>query len=53
MSRREAMAIALVNSALEGNPKAFSLFLKFLNKSGLLRKEQEPALRLTSMKNSN
>ena len=41
MSRREAMAIALVNSALEGNPKAFSLFMKFLNKSGLLRKEQE------------
>ncbi|MGN6285490.1 MAG: DUF5681 domain-containing protein [Afipia sp.] len=41
VSRREAMAIALVNSALEGNPKAFSLFMKFLNTSGLLRKERE------------
>lgn len=41
VSRREAMVTALVNSALEGNPKAFSLFMKFLNTSGLLRKEQE------------
>jgi hypothetical protein len=41
VSRREAMAIALVNSALKGNPRAFAMFMKFLNASGLLRKERE------------
>jgi hypothetical protein len=39
-SRREAMVIALVNSALRGNQRAFSRFMKYLDKSGLLRREQ-------------
>lgn len=42
VSRREAMVIALVNSALRGNQRAFSRFMKYLDKSGLLRREQIP-----------
>lgn len=40
VSRREAMIAALVNGALQGNQKAFARFMKYLDQSGLLRKEQ-------------
>jgi hypothetical protein len=39
ISRREAYVIALVNEALGGNQKAFSRFLKLMDRSGLMRHE--------------
>jgi len=40
ISRREAYVIALVNDALRGNQKAFSKFMKLMDRSGLIRREQ-------------
>lgn len=40
ISRREAYVIALVNEALRGNQKAFSKFMKLLNRCGLMRQEK-------------
>ena len=39
ISRREAIAIAVVNEALRGNQKAFSKFMKLMHRSGLMRRE--------------
>jgi hypothetical protein len=39
ISRRDAYVIALVNEALRGNQKAFSKFMKLMNRSGLMRRE--------------
>lgn len=39
ISRREAYVIALVNDALRGNQKAFSKFMKLMNRAGLMRRE--------------
>jgi len=39
ISRREAIAIAVVNDALRGNQKAFSKFMKLMHRSGLMRRE--------------
>jgi hypothetical protein len=39
ISRREAIAIAVVNEALRGNQKAFSNFMKLMHRSGLMRRE--------------
>jgi hypothetical protein len=40
ISRRQAYVIALVNEALNGNQKAFSKFMKLMQRSGLIRREQ-------------
>jgi hypothetical protein len=40
ISRREAYVIALVNDALRGNQKSFTKFMKLMNRSGLMRREQ-------------
>jgi hypothetical protein len=40
ISRREAYVIALVNEALRGNQKAFTKFMKLLERSGLIRRDQ-------------
>ena len=39
ISRREAIAIAVVNEALRGNQKAFSKFMTLMHRSGLMRRE--------------
>ena len=39
ISRREAIAIAVVNEALRGNQKAFSKFMKLMHRAGLMRRE--------------
>ncbi len=39
ISRREAYVIAIINGALRGNQKAFSKFMKLMNKGGLMRRE--------------
>jgi hypothetical protein len=39
ISRREAIVIALVNEALQGNQKAFSKFMQLMHRSGLMRRE--------------
>lgn len=39
ISRREAYVIALVNDALRGDQKAFSKFMKLMDRSGLMRRE--------------
>lgn len=41
ISSREALVIRLFNDAMKGKQKAFSRFLFFMNKSGLLRREAE------------
>jgi hypothetical protein len=40
ISRREAYVIALVNEALRGNQKAFTKFMKLMERSGLVRRDQ-------------
>src|SRR5882757_4886934 len=40
ISRREAYVIAIVNGALQGNQKAFSKFMKLMNRSGLIRRDE-------------
>jgi hypothetical protein len=40
ISRREAYVIALVNDALRGNQKAFSKFMKLMDRSGLIRRQR-------------
>src|ERR1700726_3345025 len=40
ISRREAYVIALVNEALRGNQKAFTKFMKLMEHSGLIRRDQ-------------
>jgi len=40
ISRREAYVIALVNEALRGNQKAFTKFMKLMERSGLIRRDQ-------------
>jgi Family of unknown function (DUF5681) len=40
ISRREAYVIALVNEALRGNQKAFTKFMKLIDRCGLLRNDQ-------------
>jgi hypothetical protein len=39
ISRREAIAIAVVNDALRCNQKAFSKFMKLMHCAGLMRRE--------------
>jgi hypothetical protein len=39
ISRREAIAITLVNDALRGNQRAFSKFMKLMHSAGLMRRE--------------
>jgi Family of unknown function (DUF5681) len=39
ISRREAIAIAVVNDALRCNQKAFSKFMKLMHRAGLMRRE--------------
>jgi len=41
ISSREAIVIRLFNDAMKGQQKAFSKFLFYMNKSGLLRREAE------------
>jgi hypothetical protein len=40
ISRREAYVIALVNEALRGNQKAFTKFMKLMERSGLIRRDE-------------
>ena len=40
ISRREAYVIAIVNEALRGNQKAFSIFMKLMHRSRLMRREK-------------
>lgn len=39
ISRRDAYVIAIINGALRGNQKAFSKFMKLMNRAGLMRRE--------------
>jgi Family of unknown function (DUF5681) len=39
ISRRDAVVIAIINGALRGNQKAFSKFMKLMNRAGLMRRE--------------
>lgn len=40
ISRREAYVIALVNEALRGNQNAFTKFMKLMERSGLIRRDE-------------
>jgi hypothetical protein len=40
ISMRDAYVIAIVNEALRGNQKAFSMFMKLMHRSGLMRREK-------------
>lgn len=40
ISRREAYVFTLVNEALRGNQRAFSKFMKLMDRAGLMRQEQ-------------
>lgn len=44
VSRRTAIVIALVNEAFRGNQKAFSRFMRLMELSGLMRREQTTCL---------
>jgi hypothetical protein len=39
ISRREALVISIVNDALRGNQKAFTKFMKLMERSGLIQHE--------------
>jgi hypothetical protein len=39
ISRREALVISIVNEALRGNQKAFTKFMKLMERSGLIQHE--------------
>ncbi len=40
VSKRKALVVALVNGALQGDQKAFARFMRLMDRSGLMRREQ-------------